>query len=190
MLHPNYALLSSLKFCLGRTLSCPQQRQPWSSPLLYCTNRGAKCLTGGLRYLYSGGIIQHHCSGDYYDHAIQIIGYDLTGDVPYWRIRNTWGTDWGEDGFVRVLYGNKMCGMYCILPHVRHCVLWCYSDLLAGLNIEVTSVLKVNSVNLLSDHYYKWSLYALFSVIDSVRLWIHDIVAIMHDFTSLGSVFS
>ena len=34
------------------------------------------------------------------------------GDVPFWRIRNTWGADWGEDGFVRVLYGEKMCGMF------------------------------------------------------------------------------
>ena len=29
----------------------------------------------------AGGIIQHHCSGDFYDHAIQIIGYDLTGMI-------------------------------------------------------------------------------------------------------------
>ncbi len=49
----------------------------------------------------------------------------LSGDVPYWRIRNTWGTDWGEDGFVRVLYGNKMCGMYyTVLPGIHAlCVL-------------------------------------------------------------------
>ena len=114
-----------IKFCLGRALAllCHQQRlQPWSSPLLYCTNICTKCLSGGLCYLYSGGIIQHHCSGDFYDHAIQIIGYDLTGDVPYWRIRNTWGTDWGEDGFVRVLYGNKMCGMSCVAKHLLLCI--------------------------------------------------------------------
>lgn len=30
-------------------------------------------------FTHAGGIIQHHCSGDFYDHAIQIIGYDLTG---------------------------------------------------------------------------------------------------------------
>ncbi len=82
-----------------------------------------------------GGIIQHHCTGEhkYIDHAVQVVGYDMNGmsncgwneviimvqaqllcatagPVPHWMVRNTWGKDWGEDGYVRLKYGSNMCG--------------------------------------------------------------------------------
>ena len=34
----------------------------------------------GTYTLLAGGIIQHHCTGTYYDHAVQIVGYDMTGN--------------------------------------------------------------------------------------------------------------
>jgi cathepsin O len=60
---------------------------------------------------YDGGIIQHHCDDSTVDHAVQVVGYDLTGSVPYWIVRNTWGSDWGEKGYVRLKFGGNMCGM-------------------------------------------------------------------------------
>merc|ERR1711990_1233241 len=36
-------------------------------------------------------------------HAILITGYASDQGTPYWRIRNSWGVDWGEDGYVRFL---------------------------------------------------------------------------------------
>jgi len=42
---------------------------------------------------------------------VQIVGYDLTGPVPYWIVRNTWGTSWGENGYVRIKFGSNMCGI-------------------------------------------------------------------------------
>lgn len=61
--------------------------------------------------LYDTGII-NVCGGQI-DHAVVVVGYDMGGS--YWNIRNSWGEDWGECGYVRVQMTNDsygMCGMY------------------------------------------------------------------------------
>lgn len=60
---------------------------------------------------YLGGIIQHHCSSHNANHAVLITGYDTTGEVPYWIVRNSWGTSWGDNGYVYIKIGNNMCGI-------------------------------------------------------------------------------
>lgn len=39
------------------------------------------------------------------DHAVQMVGYGFDGDLGlnYWIVRNSWGTLWGESGFIRLL---------------------------------------------------------------------------------------
>ncbi|XP_073778215.1 cathepsin O isoform X2 [Danio rerio] len=60
---------------------------------------------------YLGGIIQHHCSSHKANHAVLITGYDTTGEVPYWIVRNSWGTSWGDDGYAYIKIGNDVCGV-------------------------------------------------------------------------------
>ncbi|XP_063314313.1 cathepsin O [Pelobates fuscus] len=60
---------------------------------------------------YLGGVIQHHCSSGHANHAVLIIGYDKTGDIPYWIVQNSWGTTWGAKGYVYIKMGEDMCGM-------------------------------------------------------------------------------
>ncbi|XP_026136705.1 cathepsin O [Carassius auratus] len=60
---------------------------------------------------YLGGIIQHHCSSHNANHAVLITGYDTTGEVPYWIVRNSWGTSWGDNGYAYIRIGNDMCGI-------------------------------------------------------------------------------
>jgi len=45
------------------------------------------------------------------DHCVQAVGWDLTAPTPYWLVRNSWNTDWGENGFIRLEYGANTCGL-------------------------------------------------------------------------------
>jgi C1A family cysteine protease len=60
---------------------------------------------------YSGGIYTDKCSGaaSYLDHCVQLVGYDQTEN--YWKVRNSWASDWGEDGFIRLPMGKNACGI-------------------------------------------------------------------------------
>ncbi|MED6265182.1 hypothetical protein AMECASPLE_018228 [Ameca splendens] len=60
---------------------------------------------------YLGGIIQHHCSSQWSNHAVLVVGYDTTGDLPYWIVQNSWGTTWGDQGYVYIKIGSNICGI-------------------------------------------------------------------------------
>jgi len=45
------------------------------------------------------------------DHCVQLVGYDTTASTPYYIVRNSWGTDWGENGFIRLEIGTNTCGI-------------------------------------------------------------------------------
>jgi C1A family cysteine protease len=63
------------------------------------------CLCAANWNLYTGGIMTSCCN--LIDHCVQAVGYD-TG-AGYWKVRNQWGTRWGESGFIRLQYGTNMC---------------------------------------------------------------------------------
>ncbi|XP_049607286.1 cathepsin O isoform X2 [Syngnathus scovelli] len=60
---------------------------------------------------YLGGIIQHHCSSRWPNHAVLVVGYDATGEIPFWIVQNSWGTEWGKEGYVYVKIGSNLCGI-------------------------------------------------------------------------------
>lgn len=64
-------------------------------------------------YYYRSGVYQRTASATYKGgHAVVIIGYnDKEG---YWICKNSWGTDWGEEGFFRIRMGDSLIGDYCV----------------------------------------------------------------------------
>ena len=63
---------------------------------------------------YSSGILSiNECDGYRLDHAILAVGWDTDGSKEYLIVKNSWGTKWGESGYVRlqVKSNDGACGV-------------------------------------------------------------------------------
>jgi len=85
---------------------------------LYITGPLSICVDATTWQFYFGGIIEHLCSSapDDLDHCVMITGYGqrldwLDRNTPVWNIRNSWGSDWGYDGYLYVERGYNLCGV-------------------------------------------------------------------------------
>lgn len=67
------------------------------------------CVDAESWQTYTGGVVDKSTCKTELDHCVQVIGYDA--DKNYWIVRNSWGTDWGEDGYIRVKAGENACGI-------------------------------------------------------------------------------
>jgi len=67
---------------------------------------------------YQGGIMTGwECAWvNELDHCVQAVGYNMTGPTPYWIVRNSWSTGWGESGYIRLQYGDNACGLTTQAP--------------------------------------------------------------------------
>ena len=63
--------------------------------------------------LYRSGIYDEAaCSSRSLDHCVGLIGYGAENGQDYWLVRNSWGTSWGEEGYVRIIRNdNNKCGV-------------------------------------------------------------------------------
>ena len=63
------------------------------------------CLDASSWSSYVSGIITT-CGNDV-DHCVQAVGINLVEG--YWIVRNSWGTEWGDDGYIYLASGENMC---------------------------------------------------------------------------------
>jgi C1A family cysteine protease len=69
------------------------------------------CVDAEPWQLYESGIMKKSQCGTSLDHCVQITGYDHSSSTPFWTVRNSWGSSWGEKGFIRLEYGQNTCGL-------------------------------------------------------------------------------
>jgi C1A family cysteine protease len=50
---------------------------------------------------YSSGVLTGTC-GTSLDHGVLVVGYGTDGSQDYWKVKNSWGTTWGEEGYVLI----------------------------------------------------------------------------------------
>jgi len=56
-------------------------------------------------HAYKGGIF-YDTTGDLeITHVVSIVGWGEQNGVKFWRIRNSWGSYWGESGFFKIVRG-------------------------------------------------------------------------------------
>ena len=81
---------------------------------LYAKGPLAIALNADPLQFYWGGIInktKSQCDPDGMDHAVTLVGYGTENGTPYWLVRNSWGKNWGENGYFRMYRGNEVCGI-------------------------------------------------------------------------------
>ena len=64
---------------------------------------------------YSGGVLDSPKCGTMLDHAVLVTGWghDEASGLDYWEVKNSWGTSWGDDGYIKIaiVYGKGICGI-------------------------------------------------------------------------------
>jgi len=68
------------------------------------------CVEADTWQNYNGGVLSKNCGTDL-DHCVMITGFRNSGNTPIWLVRNSWGADWGEMGYIYIERGKNLCGV-------------------------------------------------------------------------------
>jgi hypothetical protein len=60
--------------------------------------------------LYKSGVFTGAC-GSSLDHGVLLVGFGTDHDQDYWKVKNSWGSNWGEDGYIRLIRNQDECGI-------------------------------------------------------------------------------
>lgn len=93
----------------------PNDANAW----IEAVNRGPVItyIDGGSDYLlgYTDGILNNSSCATVLNHIVTIVGWGITDAgterESYWIIRNTWGEEWGESGYARIMIQKNHYGV-------------------------------------------------------------------------------
>jgi len=125
---------SCIPYIGNKTEDCPKTCADGSEMRKYKASMGSVILLDGAssaaqQYLAADGPIQaamlvyqdffayksgiyHHVTGKFLGkHSVKIVGYGLENGLAYWTLANSWGPNWGVDGYFRMTRGINECGI-------------------------------------------------------------------------------
>jgi C1A family cysteine protease len=84
-------------------------KQELGTMLTYVGTKGpvSVCVDAAPWQYYNGGVLKS--CGDQVDHCVQVVGYDTMSSLDVWLVRNSWGADWGEKGYIYIERGKNLC---------------------------------------------------------------------------------
>ena len=78
---------------------------------------------GGHFIVYTGGVFNHERECPPFNpvnHAVVLVGWDDNqGENGVWILRNSWGEDWGEDGYMLIEHGCSKIGYFKLLQGLK-----------------------------------------------------------------------
>jgi len=100
-------------YCNENTAACTETQM---EALLVKYGPLSACLDAGPMQFYQSGIDNPtDCDPTYIDHCITIVGYGVQNGVKFWKIKNSWGTGWGMDGYYYLIKGIGACGINSVI---------------------------------------------------------------------------
>jgi len=113
--HDHVAKVTDYKYAVApcESGSCSKQDEDGLKAALASFGPLSICVNANDWNDYNGGVYTAKCSGSYnsLDHCVQLVGYDTTASTPYWIVKNSWGSSWGEKGHIWLPMGENSCGV-------------------------------------------------------------------------------
>jgi C1A family cysteine protease len=62
---------------------------------------------------YQSGVLDDASCGTNLDHGVLLAGYDTdaASGKDYWLVKNSWGSSWGDKGYIKFVRGKNQCGL-------------------------------------------------------------------------------
>ncbi|CAG4983236.1 unnamed protein product [Parnassius apollo] len=110
-----------------------------------------------MLYYSSGIYYEPKCNKKSTNHAVTVVGYGVRDGANYWIVKNSWGEDWGEDGYILITYRPLTLFNMKYLIVLLHSILSCCSSIIDSYAIEESLIwptefhFKAEKISLMHD---------------------------------------